>query len=113
MLKIEFVQYANSQNSRFACQIWLVVNGATRNAQCATDNLSVILWGLLNERTSLKGDDHLIGGGEGCQTLFGQIIYFRHGLGRKIGKIIFMWHGLGKIYFHVNMVILNHSSGIY
>ena len=22
----------------------LVVNGATRNAQCATDNLSVILW---------------------------------------------------------------------
>ena len=27
---------------------WLVVNGATRNAQCATDNLSVILCGLLN-----------------------------------------------------------------
>ena len=24
----------------------LIVNGATRNAQCATDNLSVILWGL-------------------------------------------------------------------
>ena len=27
---------------------WLVVNGATRNAQCATDNLSVILLGLWN-----------------------------------------------------------------
>ena len=29
---------------------WLVVNGATRNAQCATDNLSVILWGLWNAK---------------------------------------------------------------
>ena len=36
---------------------WLVVTGATRNAQCATDNLSVILWGPWN---AMKGDDHLI-----------------------------------------------------
>ena len=34
------------------------------------------------------------GGGGGCKILFGQIIYFRHGLDRKF---IFMWHGLGKI----------------
>ena len=35
----------------------LVVNGATRNAQCATDNLSVIhvRWGLLNATLACKG----------------------------------------------------------
>ena len=36
----------------------------------------------------MKGDDYLIRGGGGCQILFGQIIYFRHGLGQEI-------------YFHV------------
>ena len=41
-------------------KIWLVVNGATRNTQCATDNLSVILWGLWN---AMQGDDLILRGG--------------------------------------------------
>ena len=74
-----------------------------RNAQCATDNLSVILWGLLkrNVRGGLFDSE---GGGGGCQI--GLDRYFIFGMG-SARKFIFMWHGLGKIYFHVNMV--NHS----
>ena len=63
----------------------LVVNGATRNAQCATDNLSVILWGLWN---AMKGDNYLILRRGGLSILFGLINSFPHGLGREI-------------YFHV------------
>ena len=39
------------------------------------------------------------GGGDGCQILFGQIIYFRHGLGREI-------------YFHVAWARENFSFRI-
>ena len=38
------------------------------------------------------------GGGGGCQIFFGQIIYFRHGLGREI-------------YFHVAWALENLFSG--
>ena len=40
-------------------------------------------------------------GGGSCQILFGQIIYFRRGLGREIN---FHVARLGKIYFRVNMI---------
>ena len=62
-----------------------------RDAQRAMRNRQFIGYTLGHlERNVIKGTTIWFwrGGGGGCQILFGQIIYFRHGLGREI-------------YFHV------------
>ena len=73
---------------------------AMRNAQQTIYRLYFGAFGTQFYNLPVKGrpfDSEGLGVG-GCHILFGQIIYFRHGLG---------W----KIYFHVNMV--NHSPGNY
>ena len=63
---------------------------ATRNAQQAIYRLYFGAFGTQFYNLPVRGPyDHLAGErGGGCQILFGRIIYFQYGLGRKI-------------YFHV------------
>ena len=77
--------------------VWLVVNGAMRNAQQTIYRLYFRTFGMQCKGTTIWFWGR---GGGAVKILFGQIIYFRHGLGREIS---FMWHGLGKIYFRVNI----------
>ena len=74
----------------------LVVNGGTRNAQ---QTIYRLYFGAFETQCKL-GYDYLIlrgGGGGGCQILFGQIVYFRHGLGR--GNLFSCGMGSGKFMF--------------
>ena len=70
----------------------LVVNGAMRNAQ---QTIYGLFFGPLE--CNVRGRLFDTEGGGGCQILFGQIIYFRHGLGREI-------------YFYVAWVLENFFS---
>ena len=84
--------------------VLLMASCKWRDAQRAMRNRRFIGYTLRPLERNVRG--RLFESEGGCQILFGQILYFRHGLG-PVGKLIFMWHGLGKIYFCVNMV--NHS----
>ena len=73
-----------------------------RDAQRAMPNRQFIGYtsGPLDWNTTMLARVRLFdseGGGGGCQILFGQIIYFRHGLGREI-------------YFHVAWALENLCS---
>ena len=70
---------------------------ATRNAQQTIYRLYFGAFGTQCKETTIWFWE----GRGSCQILFGQIIYFRRGLGREIN---FHVARLGKIYFRVNMI---------
>ena len=89
-----------AHNVRHKITVRLVVNGATRNAQCATDNLSVILWGLWNAILQLacKGTTIWFWGGGGLSNFVWTDNLFSawarpenlFSCGMDLGKFIFM-----------------------
>ena len=79
----------------------LVVNGATRNAQCATDNLSVILWAF---GTQCEGTTIWFWGGGAVKFCLTDNLFSAWA---RSGNLFSCGTGSGKNYFRVNMV--NHS----